>query len=125
MNATLIIGANIVTLALISYSLAFFRLVKKKTIDKYALTFQTLGLILDITATLFMIIGSPNSPFTLHGYIGYSSLTMMIIDTTLIWRHHKNSTGEPLYKRLQIFTRIAFIWWIAAYITGSLIAFLG
>lgn len=125
MNTTLIIGANVVTVALISYSLAFVRLVMKKKIDRFVLVFQTLGLTLDIIATIFMIIGSSNSPFTLHGYIGYSSLTMMIIDTSLIWRHHKKSLGEPLYKRLHVFTRIAFFWWITAYVTGSLIAFLG
>lgn len=124
MNTTLIIGANIVTIALISYSIAFILIVRKKIINNPILVFQSLGLFLDVTATVFMIAGSPNSPFTLHGFIGYSSLTMMIVDTSLIWRHHKKFPGQSLNRRLHIFSRVAYIWWIAAFVTGSLIAFL-
>ena len=115
------IGAFIVTLALISYSIAVFKERRKKQITKKILTFLTIGIILDITATACMIIGSTKSPFTLHGSLGYSALTLMLIDTILIWRFYKNDTNLVVPKGLHIYTSIAYSWWIIAYITGSLL----
>lgn len=66
MNPLLISGSIIVTLALIAYSLGIIAEQRKKKITYFVLVFITIGITLDITATLFMIVGSPNSPFTLH-----------------------------------------------------------
>ena len=73
MKPILITGPMIVTLALISYSIAFFSFHKKKKLTSRILGFQTLGLILDITATILMITGSSKGPFTVHGILGYYS----------------------------------------------------
>lgn len=121
MKTISMIGAFIVTLALISYSIAIFNERRKKYITKKILTFLTIGVILDITATACMIIGSTKSPFTLHGSLGYSALTLMLIDTILIWRFYKNNTNLEVPKGLHIYTSIAYSWWIIAYITGSLL----
>jgi len=40
-----------------------------------------------------MIIGSPNSPFTIHGFLGYSALAGMLIDTILAWRFFLRTDG--------------------------------
>jgi hypothetical protein len=86
------------------------------------LIFITLGIILDVTATTFMILGSGNTPFTLHGFIGYSSLGAMLIDTVLIWKHRlKSGVSEEVSKRLHFYSRYAYIWWIIAFITGGLL----
>jgi len=121
MKTISMIGAFIVTLALISYSIAIFNERRKKHITKKILTFLTIGVILDITATACMIIGSTKSPFTLHGSLGYSALTLMLIDTILIWRFYKNNTNLDVPKGLHIYTTISYSWWIIAYITGSLL----
>jgi len=121
MKPILIAGSSIVTLALISYSIAFFRVHKLKRLTRNILLFQSLGLILDITATTLMIIGSSNGPFTLHGLIGYSSLTLMIFETVFFWIRRDELS---LPAGLNIFSKTAYIWWILAYITGALIAFL-
>lgn len=116
------IGALIVTLALISYSIAVFSERKKKSISKTILLFLTMGLVLDITATICMIAGSTNSPFTLHGLLGYSALTLMLIDTILIWKFYKsNGSNLEVSKSLHRYTLIAYSWWVIAYITGSLL----
>jgi len=122
MKTISMIGALIVTLALISYSIAVFSERKKRHITKKVLTFLTVGIILDITATICMIIGSTNSPFTLHGALGYSALTLMLIDTILIWKFYKNyGFNFEVPAGLHRYTLIAYSWWVIAYITGSLL----
>lgn len=122
MKTISMIGAFIVTLALISYSISVFGEKKRRRITKSILTFLTAGIILDITATICMIVGSTNSPFTLHGSLGYSALTLMLIDTILIWRFYKsNGYDFEVPVGLHRYTLIAYAWWVIAYITGSLL----
>jgi hypothetical protein len=122
MNTLLVVGTRIVILALIFYGIGIFIEQKKRLVTNYVLFALTIGILLDITATAFMIIGSSNSPFTLHGVIGYSALAVMLIDTSLIWRFHltKGAT-EKVGKSLHIYSRYAFSWWVIAFITGGLL----
>ena len=78
MNTLSIVGAIIVTLALVSYSIGILTEQVKKKIIPRVLVFITLGVFLDVTATVFMILGSKNSPFTIHGFIGYSALFLIV-----------------------------------------------
>lgn len=123
MNTLSIIGASIVTLALISYSIGIISEQIKKRIIPRVMVFITLGVVLDVTATIFMILGSKNSPFTLHGSIGYSALIAMLIELVRIWRaYNKLGMGAEVPRRVHLYSRYAYIWWVIAYITGSLIA---
>ncbi len=123
MNNLSIIGAIIVTLALISYSIGIISEQVKKKIIPRVLIFITLGVVLDVTATAFMILGSQNSPFTAHGFIGYSALFLMLIELLRIWRsYNKLGMGADVPKGVHLYSRYAYIWWVIAYITGSLIA---
>ena len=125
MKPVLIAGTTIVNLALISYSIGIITEQRKHIVSKRVLSFVTIGLILDITATALMIIGSENSAFTAHGFLGYSSLTGMLIDAILLWRFAlKNGNEARVGKGLHWYTRIAYSWWIAAYITGALMVML-
>ena len=81
MKPILIAGTSIVNLALISYSIFIFQEIKHSKVTSKLLAFLTIGVILDFTATICMIAGSSKGPFTLHGILGYSSLTAMAIDT--------------------------------------------
>jgi len=122
MKTILIIGTAIVTLALISYAVAIISEQRKRVITKRILTFLTIGIFLDITATTCMIIGSSNTPFTIHGLLGYSALLAMLIDTSLIWRFYlRTDYGEHVPRKLHLYSRNAFIWWVIVYITGSLL----
>jgi hypothetical protein len=119
------IAATVVSLALISYSIAIITEQRKRKVINLVLIFLTLGVSLDISATTMMIIVSENSPFTLHGILGYSSLTLMVIDAILLWRFRmKNSSAEKVARPLHLYSRIAYIWWVAAYITGTLMVML-
>jgi hypothetical protein len=122
MNPYSMIGAGIVIFALLSYSLSILTEQRKKLVTPFVLRFLTIGIFLDITATTFMIIGSSNSAFTLHGILGYSSLAGMLIDTILIWRFHLNSKpGTIVPKGLHLYSRFAYAWWVIAFITGLML----
>lgn len=123
MNPLSSTGAIIVTLALISYGIGIIsEQVKRKLIPR-VLIFITLGVVLDITATIFMILGSRNSPFSFHGFIGYSALVVMMIELAMIWKaYSKLGLRADVPKGLHIYSRFAYIWWVVAYFTGALIA---
>lgn len=122
-NSTLITGIIIVNLALIFYSVAFIIGQRRSFATTLLLSFQTAGLICDAVSKTFMIAGSRNIPFTTHGIIGYSALLAMLIDTILPWRHRlKNGKDMKLPGSLMLFNRIAFGWWVVAYIAGAVIS---
>jgi uncharacterized repeat protein (TIGR03987 family) len=126
MSPILIAGVIIVNLALVAYSVAIITEQRKRIVNTFVLTFLTIGVILDITATACMIIGSANSFATIHGLIGYSALTVMLIDAVLLWKLwlvKKEST--PVSKKLHLYSRYSYAWWVIAYITGALIVALG
>ena len=125
MSILLRIGTTIVIFALAAYSVAIITEQRKKIISKKVLFFLTLGVILDITATTFMILGSSKGAFTLHGFIGYSSLIAMFIDAALIWNQKsKNGLNSKVPKSLHLYSRYAYMWWVIAFITGGvLVAF--
>jgi hypothetical protein len=69
-----------------------------------------------------MIIGSGRGMLTFHGLIGYSSLSGMLVDTFLLWRHYlKMGPERSVSRALHLFSQIAYTWWIIAYITGGLL----
>ena len=122
MKTLSIVAATVVTFALISYSIAIITEQRRKVVINRVLVFLSLGVILDISATTMMIIASENSPFSLHGILGYSSLTLMLTDAVLLWRFRIiNGPETKVRKGLHIYSRIAYLLWIMAYITGSLL----
>src|SRR5664280_3914562 len=122
MKTASMIGSFIVTIAMVFYSLGYTRERRRQLVTSRVLSFYTIGISLDITATIFMIIGSSKGLVTIHGLIGYSSLLGMLIDTILLWRYNiKHGAGQLVNKGLHLYSRISFIWWIIAYITGGLI----
>ncbi len=121
MKPLAIFAATIVTLALISYSIAILTEQRKRLVINRVLVFLTLGVVLDISATIMMIIVSENSPFTIHGILGYSSLTLMLLDAILLWRFRiRRGAGEVVSRGVHFYSRIAYIWWVLAYITGTM-----
>lgn len=122
MNIYLQFGTSIVIFALVSYSVAIISEQRTAIISKRVLWFLTLGISLDLIATSLMIIGSSNGPFTLHGFIGYSSLLAMLVDAFFIWREkNKNGLGARVPSWLHQYSRYAYLWWVAAFITGAML----
>ncbi len=125
MNPVLMAGTTIVNLALISYSIFFFKERKTRKAGSKELTFLTAGVLFDLTATTCMIIGSSNTPFTVHGIIGYSSLAGMLTDSILFWRFRIiNNRSAQVPAGLHRYSFIAYGWWITAYLTGAALVIL-
>ena len=115
-------GATIVVFALLSYTVAVVGEQRRRRLSPQTLAFLTVGVLLDVTATIFMILGSSKGAFTLHGVLGYSSLAAMIIDTLLVWRLAAGAgPGADVPRGLHLYTRFAYLWWVAAFITGGLL----
>lgn len=122
MNTYLQIGASIVVFALVSYSIGVLTEQRIKHITRSVITFVTIGVVLDITATIFMIIGSDKGGLTLHGFIGYSSLLGMLLDVIFMWvRIFKHGINNKTSGGLHLYSRYAYIWWVIAFITGGLL----
>ena len=122
MNLFSLTGIITVQSALICYSVAIISEQRKRLITPKVLTFLTLGVILDIVATTFMILGSSHGAFTLHGILGYSSLAGMLTDGILAWLfYRKNGRAIKVTGGIHWYSLGAYLWWITAYITGALL----
>ncbi|NWJ52152.1 MAG: hypothetical protein HXX14_14950 [Bacteroidetes bacterium] len=120
MNSILMLGSGVVTLALIFYSIAVITEQKRRIITPVILIFISLGLFSDILSTLLMIIGSNYKFISFHGVLGYSALAGMLIDTVMIWKLRLKKQSA-VSSKLHLYTRIVYIWWVLAYISGSVI----
>ena len=115
----------IVHLALTAYGIAIITEQIKHRVTRFILVFLALGLVFDIVATAFMIVGSGKGFITTHGLLGYSCLLAMAIDSTLVFRHRLKYGDAEVPYALHLFSRYAYVWWVAgAYITGGLLAFM-
>ena len=122
MNPLAIVGAFIITLSLLSYGIGCIAVMRFKIVTPGVLIFLTLGVLLDIVALTFMIIGSSKGVFTLHGILGYSAMLTMIINLILIWGwYFKNGFDSIISNSIIVYSKYAYAWWLIAYITGSLL----
>ena len=112
----------VVTIALIFYSIAVVTEQRKCCVSKRVRTFFTAGVFLDISSTTLMIIGSRKIPITVHGFIGYTALTVMLIDAIFLWRFWRKNGNTRVPRNLNLYTRFAYSWWVIAYIAGAIIA---
>jgi hypothetical protein len=120
MKPIIIAASSIVTAALLSYAVAIVSEQRTRLVTSTVLVLLTIGVTLDITSTILMIIASSRGPFTLHGALGASSLAAMVINTILMWRHHAKCGSSALVVRwLHLYSRFAFAWWVTAYIAGG------
>ena len=122
MNPISMIGAFLVTFALLSYGVGSISLQRFKMVSKGVLWFLSVGILLDIIAIVCMIIGSQNTPFTIHGFFGYSALLVMFIDVIFVWKEYRKSgLNAVINKPLHVYAKLSYGWWVIAYITGSLL----
>lgn len=119
MSPTLVAGVVIVNLALVSYGIGIVSEQRSHRVSRATLNWLRAGVVFDIVATACMIVGSSRGPFTLHGLLGFSSLTAMLVETLLAWRHRAKVGDAPVLRGLHRYSRIAYTWWIAAYMTGA------
>ena len=123
MKEVTIVGIIFVQVALILYTIFIILESKRQKTTKSVLIFITLAVLFDIAATTCMMIGTTRTYFTFHGIMGYIGLLLMIIDAVLLWKYKIKQGAEVLIsKSLNLFSRIAYTWWVIAFMTGVLIS---
>ena len=121
MSPILVAGTIIVNLALISYTIGIVSEQRGRRVTARVVRFLTIGVVLDMAATACMIAGSSSGPFTPHGMLGFSSLAAMLLETVLAWRHRRSSGDTEVPSWLHRYSRLAYGWWVVAYITGAIL----
>lgn len=122
MNPISLTGAFIVTIAFLLYGIGTISSLRFKMVSPGVLWFLSLGFLLDVTATVFKIIGAPNNLFSLRGIFRYSALLAMLGVVILIWRIYiTEKMNAEIGEKMLAFMRVAMSWWIIAYITCTLL----
>jgi uncharacterized repeat protein (TIGR03987 family) len=122
LNPTLTKAVVVVTFALIFYTIGVITEQRSSLISRRVLLFLSLGVVFDISSTALMIVGSRKIPITVHGFIGYSALLLMLIETVLMWIFWKRHNKEQVSAAVNVYTKFAYGWWVIAYIAGAVIA---
>lgn len=119
MNPIRMAAVSTVTLALICYSIGTLRAQSTRRATLGARGFLTVGVVLDIIATILMVMATGSFAATLHGWLGYSALALMLIDVVLLWRYWARQGDVLLPANLHLYARLAYAYWVIAYFTGA------
>lgn len=125
MNSLTVAGAIIISLSLLLYGIGFITIQQYKSVSWGVLAFYTLGILLNLTAHALMIVGSKGPLITVHSLLGISSLLVMLIYVIFVWqKFFIKRTEAVLHKKFLTLSKLAYGWWIMAYIAGSLLVIL-
>jgi len=108
-----------VTLALVLYTIGSTKERRARRVTAGVRGFLAAGVGCDVAATALMVLATGRQGFTTHGVLGYSALAAMAIDTVLLWRHAARAGDAPVPPRLHAYSRIAYLYWVVAYVTGA------
>jgi hypothetical protein len=125
MNPVLRSAVIVVHAALVCYSLAWVWLLIRKTYSLALLFILVAAILFDIASVVLMVIGTTSKAITFHGIMGYSALLVMISEGFHFFRFTlKVPHGTPVIERWRRLFTAAYLYWIAAYLTGAVIVFL-
>ena len=119
MNPIRMAAVSTVTLALILYTIGTLKAQRARRATPGARGFLTAGVTADIVATALMVVATGTFAPTVHGWLGYSALTVMLIEVIQVWRHAAARGDAPLSAGQQLYGRLAYGYWVVAYFTGA------
>ena len=109
--------------ALVSYTVAVVAEQRRGRITPGVLAFLTVGVLLDVTATAFMILGIQQG--SVHPAWRAGIFLARGHDrrhAALLGRLARSAgPGAVVPRSLHLYTRAAYLWWVAAFITGGLL----
>ncbi len=116
-----VIGSFIITFSLLSYGIGAISVVRFRFLSKWVLIFLSSGLLLDLIAIGFMMLGSNNSPFRLHGILGFSALLAMLLNVIIMWREFwTKGMNSKIPRKVVGYTKYAYLWWLIIYFAASI-----
>jgi len=123
MSLIILAGVVLIHVAAVLYTIFIIKELKYKRATHGVTRFITAAVIFDISATSCMMIGVDENYFTLHGVLGYTALTIMVIDAILIWKHRAKHGSEVRFsKALHRVSLYGYMLWVLAFATGEYIA---
>ncbi len=120
MKTYTLIAVTIVTVALICYTVGTVGQQRSRRITGSVVGFLTVGVILDIIATVFMILGSGRI-MSLHGLLGYSALAAMLAEVVIAWRWRRSQGEATITGGMALYSRVAYAYWVVAFVSGGLL----
>jgi hypothetical protein len=114
------LAVTIVTLALIAYTVGTVAQQRARRITAIVLGFLTVGLLFDVVATVFMILGS-GKIISLHGLLGYSALAGMLVEVAVVWRWRTRLGEAPITGGMASYSKLAYGYWVLAFLSGGLL----
>jgi hypothetical protein len=117
-------GVAFAVFALACYGVGTASQQRQRRVSRLALACLACGLLLDLLATACMVAGAAAASrgLTLHGALGYSALAGMALETALAWRHRRSRGDAPLSRALLTWSRVAYLYWLLAFLSGSMLA---
>ncbi len=120
-----IIGAFLITFALLLFGYGINLLQRFKLVSRGVLWFVFGGLVLDAAAIICMIEDLSDIPLTIHGVIGFVAFLAMAIDFGwLLYFYKKHGVEIRISKALFWYSFVAHGWWVLAYLIGILLVIL-
>jgi len=120
MKTYTLIAVTIVTFALLCYTVGTAAQQRSRRITGTVVHFLTLGVILDIVATVFMILGSGRI-ISIHGLLGYTALAGMLVEVVVAWRWRLGNGEAPITSGMTLYSRVAYAYWVIAFVSGGLL----
>lgn len=120
MKTYTLVAVMIVTLALIAYTMGTVAQQRSRRISPSVVGFLTAGVVLDIVATVFMILGS-GKLVSLHGLLGYTALAGMMAEVLIVWRWRISRGDAPITSGMALYARAAYGYWVLAFLSGGLL----
>jgi hypothetical protein len=122
MNPILIVGIASITSSLLSYGVGVGSELRRRLVTRGVLLWLTIGVALDLLATVCMISVAKGTIFTPHCFLGFGATAAMIIATGLAWRQRQGTAQAPVPGWLIGYTAVAYAAWVTAFVSGILMA---
>jgi hypothetical protein len=119
MKTYTLIAVTIVTLALACYTVGTAAQLRSRRVSGSVVGFLAVGVVLDIVATVFMILGSGKF-LSLHGLLGYTALAGMVAEAVIAWRWRARHGEAPITGGMSRYSRLAYGYWVIAFVSGGL-----
>jgi hypothetical protein len=120
MKTYTLIAVVIVTLALLCYTVGTLSQQRSRRVTAAILGFLTVGLVFDVVATIFMILGS-GKVISVHGALGYSALAGMLAEVAIAWRWRWRNGEGAITPGMARYARLAYGYWVVAFVSGGLL----
>jgi hypothetical protein len=119
MKTYTLIAVTIMTFALLCYTVGTAAQQRSRRVTGSVVGFLTVGVLLDIIATVFMILGSGKF-LSLHGFLGYTALAGMMVEAAIAWKWRARNGETPITAGMSLYSRLAYGYWVIAFVSGGM-----